>query len=52
VETCSRYYLGLFEQFELEHAIPAVQAVQDAREKGADLRGSVRHTFPNNPTLT
>lgn len=39
VETCSRYYLGVFEQFDLEHAIPAGDAIRQARE-------AVPHTFP------
>jgi integrase len=33
VQTCSRYYLGIFETVDLEHAVPAAQAVLTARER-------------------
>lgn len=46
VETCSRYYLGLFEQFEVGHAVPAAKAIQAARAD-ATLPVPVPHTFPS-----
>jgi integrase len=47
VQTCSRYYLGVFDTVDMAQAVPASDAILAARARVLAADGSVPHTIPN-----